>query len=691
MNLKKPLSAFLAALLVGGCAAVSVSALEPYGNDVSLRNGTWQNKSGYSFSDGYKKSVWYANFSVLELSGNTRNDILAIAISQLGYHEGEDGDYTGTNSSSAGNSVEYFRLIVPNWSNNSDEWCACFVNWCLSQAHVDYASGEIGCWKWATELKDMDMFEDSAAYGGTYTPQPADMIFFNWNQVNTTSGHIGYVLYTTDTEVYTIEGNADNNVTVRSYPLNDKRVIGYGTPPYAEGNVPTVDHSYRNGMPRGQYVVNASDVDLTEAIESTERICRIPLGARVTVIEEADGYAYVTYEGREGYIPSDDLYLLIASSEEDTLTYDANGGQNAPAAETAPFGESLTVSDGIPTLEGDTFLGWSLVPHNYRVDYEAGDTVVLKGDTTLYAVWEKRSFTLATEALSAGKVAEFDRPSTVENTAALRMGDSSITEFIDATGGNTALDLANDRDHAWGNVALSLTSMQQSNDPYITLQYAAFCEHLGLASTSADTVDYIILRVMDVSMYNLYLELFYDCGEGMEHSVSKLLKSTDDWQYVVLDMTAAEGFAGEIQALRIDWTKAADGAGNTMLLDSIYFAANEAQRDAVLEGKYIFPEQAAVQLPETEPETAPVTPPETSPLDDPETAPTSGTPDASDTASDSNAESDGDDSFEIIIESEADTDTDVSPFGCASLLGASGVTALVAWGGALLLVRKRED
>ncbi len=700
MNFKKPLSALLASLLIGSSAAVAISALEPHGTGIMCRN--WlKNNPDYTFSEAYMESVWYENFVALELGTNQRNNVLAVAISQLGYHEGEVGDYSGKGTS-GGNCVEYFRLLVDkngnNWNNNAAEWCACFVNWCLNQAHIDYASSEIGCWKWVGELKAMNMFKDSAAYGGTYTPKPADMIFFNWNEVNTNSGHIGYVLYTTNDRVYTIEGNADNNVTVRSYALNDRCVIGYGTPPYEEGDVPTIDHSYKDGMPRGQYVLNAGGVSLLKAPDSTTRITRIELGSCVSLLDVQGDYAHVSYDGKEGYIPKSNLYLLAETVGEDTLSYDANGGANAPEATMVPFGQSATVTDAVPTLEGDTFLGWSLAPQNYKVDYKAGDTLTLQGDTTLYAVWEKRSFTLATEALSKGEVAEFERPFTgITNTSALHLAmPESMKFFIDS--GDTELSLAKDTDGTWGNAALSFVSTQKSNNPYATLDYAALCADLQLAPTSADTVDYIILRVMDISMYNIYLELFYDCGNGMEKSVSKLLQSSSDWQYVVLDMTEAEGFAGDIQKLRLDWAKTADAEGNTMLLDGIYFAANEAQRDAILEGKYIYPAQPILPPPETEPETQPETIPETEPETLPETFPETlhetepETTADSETLSETADESAEDSTSESIAMSEADTiaATTADEGGCSSLIGLSGLAALIAAGGALMLARRKE-
>ncbi len=678
MKLKRSLTAILAGLLVASSAALAVSALEPHGTGIKCRN--WlTNDPNYTFSDSYKESVWYKNFSELELSDNQRNNILAIAVSQLGYHEGEDGDYSGTNTTSSGNCVEYFRLLIPNWSNNSDEWCACFVNWCLNQARIDYASSEISCWKWVGELKTMKMFQNSAAYNGTYTPKPADMIFFNWNNVNTGSSHIGYVLYTTETEVYTIEGNANNNVTIRSYALNDPCVIGYGTPPYEEGETPTVDHSYAAGMPRGRYVVNSTGINLKETPESSGRICRVPLGSLVTLIGVDDTYAHVYFEDKEGYIPKSNLYLMAELVGEDTLTYNANGGQGAPADAAVPYGQSVSVSQDIPTLEGDTFLGWSLVPHNYKVDYEPGDPISLAGNTTLYAVWEKRSFELATDKLAEGNVAEFERPETITNTGALLVGTLDKLTAFDTTAGDSTISYTQDDEVG---KALAIVSDKESSDPFITLDYATLCGDLQLAPVSADNVDYIILKVKDVSMYNVFLELYYDCGDGMKNSVSKLLQSGDGWQYVVLDMTAASGFEGELQKLRIDWEKASDDAGNLMLLEGIYFAANEAQRDAIVKGQYIFPVQPIVEIPETETETEPVTLPETDPATE-----TPAVSDAESNKSDAIDSSTGSNDATAGTEGEGDKDN-----GCSSLTSVAGlVTLIVAATGAALITRRRDD
>lgn len=87
--------------------------------------------------------------------------------------------------------------------------------------------------------------------------------------------------------------------------------------------------------------------------------------------------------------------------ETATLTYDANGGTGAPAAETVEKGTTVTLSEDVPThadVDGVevAFGGWSLddavVGQIYDKDGEPGgiytlSTITMAQDFTLYAVW----------------------------------------------------------------------------------------------------------------------------------------------------------------------------------------------------------------------------------------------------------------------------------------------------------------
>lgn len=76
------------------------------------------------------------------------------------------------------------------------------------------------------------------------------------------------------------------------------------------------------------------------------------------------------------------------------VTFDANGGTGAPAAQAKVNGTNLTLSSTVPTRTGYTFKGWSLSSTG-SVNYTAGGTYTREGNTTLYAVWQINSYTLS--------------------------------------------------------------------------------------------------------------------------------------------------------------------------------------------------------------------------------------------------------------------------------------------------------
>ena len=666
MKLKKTLAALLAGLLMSTTATVAASALEPHGTGIKMR-GWLINNPDYDFSEDYKTSVWYENFTSLSLTSNDRNNVLRIAASQLGYHEGNSSaDFDGMNTKGTGNYIEYARLLTPNYNDNSFEWCACFVNWCLNQAHFDKVSSEIGCWKWVLELKDMGMWQDSAAYKGTYKPKPADFIFFNWSKTNTYSGHIGYVLYTTATHVYTIEGNADDNVAVRSYALNDPCVIGYGTPPYKEGNEPTIDYSYKDGMPRGTYIVNSDTANLSDSFGGNT-FYKVPLGSQVTLISVKGDYALVSYKSKRGYLPKDCLYLI---GYDYTVSYDANGGDGAPSMKQIPAGQSTTIPYTMPTLEGDTFLGWSTVAYNLKVDYRPGDSILPKDHVVLYAVWENRSAELAKQATEAGLIPEYERPDTIRNSHAILPGtltNPNIFTEVEGTEIKIAVDSTEGR-------VLSLGSSGQGSAMYVSFPYAEFCESIQLTPAAAEDSPYVILQMKNVSISAVELGLSVN---GSERVIPASLSIQSNWQYAVFDISELN-LTEELETIRLDWAGEPSTAGNTVLLSAIYFAPSDAIKDAVLEGKYVFPDQPE-QDNELSADTKPVKP---STPDETETDPLF----ENDTLSESgSASTDAPDSLT--------TDTSDPPVsrGCASILRTSAWVGMVLFAWVPAILRKKDN
>lgn len=83
------------------------------------------------------------------------------------------------------------------------------------------------------------------------------------------------------------------------------------------------------------------------------------------------------------------------------ITFNANGGTNAPSAQTKWKNQALTLSATKPTRTGYSFLGWSTSSTATSATYSAGATIeasALNANTTLYAVWKANTYTVSYNA-----------------------------------------------------------------------------------------------------------------------------------------------------------------------------------------------------------------------------------------------------------------------------------------------------
>ena len=122
----------------------------------------------------------------------------------------------------------------PYWSwygfGSRVEWCATFVSWCANQNGVLGTSIP----KFAScSQQGVPWFQDHGQWASRneITPVAGDIIFFDWDS-NGAPNHVGIVVGTDGTNVYTIEGNSRDQVRTKSYPLNSKLIFGYGLPNY---------------------------------------------------------------------------------------------------------------------------------------------------------------------------------------------------------------------------------------------------------------------------------------------------------------------------------------------------------------------------------------------------------------------------------------------------------------------------
>ena len=132
--------------------------------------------------------------------------------------------------------IAYYNKVGGVTFSTDTPWCAMFVTWCKAMAGIDksiipnFASCDLGK-QW---FMDKNLWKIGCGYGGAYVPKRGDIIFFSSKYKIEDSTHVGIVTSVSGNAVSTIEGNANSSVMRRSYSVNSKYIIGYGTPKYEQ-------------------------------------------------------------------------------------------------------------------------------------------------------------------------------------------------------------------------------------------------------------------------------------------------------------------------------------------------------------------------------------------------------------------------------------------------------------------------
>lgn len=71
-----------------------------------------------------------------------------------------------------------------------------------------------------------------------------------------------------------------------------------------------------------------------------------------------------------------------------TVSYNANGGTNAPASQTKTYGTTLKLTSAVPDRQNYTFRGWATSASATTATYAAGANYTENAAVTLYAVWD---------------------------------------------------------------------------------------------------------------------------------------------------------------------------------------------------------------------------------------------------------------------------------------------------------------
>ncbi len=165
-------------------------------------------------------SDWLATLEDVKITNNIPENLIAIAMTQMGYTESsknfelsEDGEKNG-----------YTRY--GEWYGNPyGKWNTMFVAFCLHYSNINNVAELKSAGADAMHLawKERSAF---AAADADYTPQRGDLIFYDTNE-DKVADRVAIILAPDSKNLVVIEGDSNNAVEIKSLPVSE-HIIGYG-------------------------------------------------------------------------------------------------------------------------------------------------------------------------------------------------------------------------------------------------------------------------------------------------------------------------------------------------------------------------------------------------------------------------------------------------------------------------------
>lgn len=158
--------------------------------------------------------LWEQTFAGVMLTGNWRQDTLAIAETQLGYAESTKNYVVAED----GETVKGYTRYGAWCEEPYGDWNVMFLTFCLHYAGVEGVDRDCGGWvtSWA------DAFEPAQSH----TPAVGDLVLFD-RDGDGTADRAGLVAQTTDSGFAAMEGDAEDAVRLLTYGADDPGILGY--------------------------------------------------------------------------------------------------------------------------------------------------------------------------------------------------------------------------------------------------------------------------------------------------------------------------------------------------------------------------------------------------------------------------------------------------------------------------------
>lgn len=292
--------------------------------------------------------LWEQTFAGVTLTGNWRQDTLAIAETQLGYTESTKNYVVAED----GETVKGYTRYGAWCGEPYGDWNVMFLTFCLHYAGVEGVDRDCGGWvtAWA------DAFEPAQSH----TPAVGDLVLFDRDGDGTTD-RAGLVAQITDSGFAAMEGDAEDAVRLLTYGADDPGILGYINLPEGPKEF-TLTAQTENGITvtiTGEsaslpYPAREITVTVTEVTDGERRAIRNQiLGEEQTEPERSYLLDITLWHGEEEIEPTGSVTVTFSGIDTEGLYpkvyhIDTN-------AQTATDMEAKTGENGDVTIDTDHF------------------------------------------------------------------------------------------------------------------------------------------------------------------------------------------------------------------------------------------------------------------------------------------------------------------------------------------------
>ena len=463
--------------------------------------------------------LWEQTFAGVTLTGNWRQDTLAIAETQLGYAESTKNYVVAED----GETVKGYTRYGAWCGEPYGDWNVMFLTFCLHYAGVEGVPPDRDCGGWVTSWADA--FEPAQSH----TPAVGDLVLFD-RDGDGTADRAGLVAQITDSGFAAMEGDAEDAVRLLTYGADDPGILGYINLPEGPKEF-TLTAQTENGITvtiTGEsaslpYPAREITVTVTEVADGERRTIRDQiLGEEQAEPERSYLLDITLWHGEEEIEPTGSVTVTFSGIDTEGLYpkvyhIDTN-------AQTATDMEAKAGENGDVTIDTDHFSLYEVQALSFQgLSGYIGDKIINGGEfqltddawtadganSPILSITQNTTIDLNGHTLKISKASQyFD----VHNGAKLTIVDSQAPQETVTTGG----------DKLYGNTA-SLSEDNSTLTYYIT------------ESTPTGTGTKETLKRHEVPLTGAGKLL---CGEDSEQAI--LVKGTLELQSGVLQNTGGK-------------------------------------------------------------------------------------------------------------------------------------------------------